>query len=109
MRSDQLIAASLDESVLHYARCAKKAGLDGVVCSVHEAAAIGDACGQDFLRVTPGIRPENADSGDQKRIATPAQAKQQGSTHIVVGRAITGTANPVESYREIIEEWGGQG
>ena len=109
MRSDQLIAASLDESVLHYARCAKKAGLDGVVCSVHEAAAIGDACGQDFLRVTPGIRPENADSGDQKRIATPAQAKQQGSTHIVVGRAITGTANPVESYREILEEWGGQG
>lgn len=108
MRSDQLITASLNESVLHYARCAKQAGLDGVVCSVHEAAAIGEACGEDFLRVTPGIRPANAASGDQKRIATPAQARQEGSTHIVVGRAITRTESPVDSYREIKEEWSGQ-
>lgn len=108
MQSDQLIVASLDESVLHYAKCAKQAGLDGVVCSVHEASAIGAACGQDFLRVTPGIRPANADSGDQKRVATPAQAREQGSTHIVVGRAITGSVNPVESYREITKEWSGQ-
>ncbi|HSI67700.1 MAG TPA: orotidine-5'-phosphate decarboxylase [Planococcus sp. (in: firmicutes)] len=108
MQSDQLIVASLDESVLHYAKCAKQAGLDGVVCSVHEASSIGAACGQDFLRVTPGIRPANADSGDQKRVATPAQAREQGSTHIVVGRAITGSVNPVESYREITKEWSGQ-
>lgn len=107
MREDQLIYVSLEESVIHYAKRAKKAGLDGVVCSVHEAKAIGEACGNEFLRVTPGIRPAATAADDQKRVATPGTARTQGSTHIVVGRAITKSANPAASYDEINKEWSG--
>ena len=107
MHSDQLIGVSLHESVLHYAKKAKQADLDGVVCSVLEAAAIGEACGESFMRVTPGIRPAEAAADDQKRIATPHQAKLQGSTHIVVGRAITKSENPAASYSQIKNEWSG--
>ena len=107
MQQEQLISVSLKESVLHYAKLAKQAGLDGVVCSVHEAEAIGNACGEDFLRVTPGIRPASSESHDQKRIATPYDAKMQGSTHIVVGRAITRSENPQKSYDYINGEWSG--
>ncbi|MDE4086323.1 orotidine-5'-phosphate decarboxylase [Planococcus maritimus] len=108
MQQEQLIAVSLEESVLHYAKLAKQAGLDGVVCSVHEAKAIGEACGEEFLRVTPGIRPAASESHDQKRIATPGDAKTQGSTHIVVGRAITRSENPQKSYDYINGEWSGR-
>ncbi|WP_341961489.1 orotidine-5'-phosphate decarboxylase [Planococcus maritimus] len=108
MQKEQLISVSLEDSVLHYAQLAKQAGLDGVVCSVHEAKAIGEACGEDFLRVTPGIRPAAAESHDQKRIATPSDAKTQGSTHIVVGRAITRSENPQKSYDYINREWSGR-
>ncbi|WP_084245034.1 orotidine-5'-phosphate decarboxylase [Planomicrobium okeanokoites] len=108
MQREQLISASLEESVVHYARLADEAGLDGVVCSVHEAEAIGDACGEEFLRVTPGIRPAQSSVDDQKRVATPAEASRQGSTHIVVGRAITKAANPQDSYNQIRAEWSGQ-
>lgn len=108
MQREQLISASLEESVVHYARLADDAGLDGVVCSVHEAEAIGDACGEEFLRVTPGIRPAQSSVDDQKRVATPAEASRQGSTHIVVGRAITKAANPQDSYNQIRAEWSGQ-
>lgn len=108
MHEDQLIYVSLEESVLHYAKRAMHAGLDGVVCSVHEAQAIGDTCGQDFLRVTPGIRPAQVAADDQKRVATPAQAQAQGATHIVVGRAITKAENPADSYSQIKAEWSGQ-
>ncbi|MDJ0330763.1 MULTISPECIES: orotidine-5'-phosphate decarboxylase [Planococcus] len=108
MHEDQLIYVSLEESVLHYAKRAMQAGLDGVVCSVLEAQAIGDACGQEFLRVTPGIRPAGVLANDQKRIATPAQAREKGSSHIVVGRAITKADNPSESYSQIATEWSGQ-
>lgn len=107
MHSDQLIHASLHESVLHYAKKAKQAGLDGVVCSVLEAEAIQDTCGDEFMRVTPGIRPAGAAADDQKRIATPLQARKQGATHIVVGRAITKAENPIDSYSEIEKEWSG--
>ncbi|KAA0958384.1 orotidine-5'-phosphate decarboxylase [Planococcus sp. ANT_H30] len=107
MHEDQLIYVSLEESVLHYAKRAMQAGLDGVVCSVLEAQAIGDACGQEFLRVTPGIRPAGVLADDQKRIATPAQAREKGSSHIVVGRAITKADNPSESYSQIATEWSG--
>jgi orotidine-5'-phosphate decarboxylase len=107
MHSDQLIPVSLEESVLHYAKLAKQAGLDGVVCSVLEAEAIGAACGKEFLRVTPGIRPADVSADDQKRVATPEQARQKGSTHIVVGRAITKSENPALSYRYIKNEWSG--
>ncbi|MGI2327269.1 orotidine-5'-phosphate decarboxylase [Planococcus sp. YIM B11945] len=105
MHSDQLIAASLEESVLHYAKRAHVAGLDGVVCSVHEARAIGEACGEEFLRVTPGIRPANVSADDQKRVATPKEARKNGSTHIVVGRAITKATDPAVSYGQINNEW----
>ncbi|WKA53571.1 orotidine-5'-phosphate decarboxylase [Planococcus shixiaomingii] len=105
MQSDQLIPVSLTESVLHYAKLAKQAGLAGVVCSVLEAEAIGATCGEDFLRVTPGIRPADVSADDQKRIATPEQARLQGATHIVVGRAITKSVNPAQSYQQIKNEW----
>ncbi|MFD1031043.1 orotidine-5'-phosphate decarboxylase [Metaplanococcus flavidus] len=108
MQKEQLINATLEDSVVHYARLADEAGLDGVVCSVHEAEAIGDACGEEFLRVTPGIRPAQVSVDDQRRVATPAQARAQGSTHIVVGRAITKAADPKDSYRQIAAEWRGE-
>ncbi len=108
MHEDQWIYVSLEESVLHYAKRAMQAGLDGVVCSVLEAQAIRDACGQEFLRVTPGIRPAAVSADDQKRIATPAQAHEKGSSHIVVGRAITKADNPSESYAQIAAEWSGK-
>lgn len=108
MHEDQLIYVSLEESVLHYAKQAKRAGLDGVVCSVLESSAISRACGEEFLKVTPGIRLAESEADDQKRVATPAAAKQQGSTHIVVGRAITKAENPAAAYSQIKTEWSGQ-
>lgn len=105
MQSDQLIPVSLEESVLHYANLAKQAELDGVVCSVLEAKAIGAACGEEFLRITPGIRPADVSADDQKRVATPEQARRNGSTHIVVGRAITKSEKPADSYQYIKKEW----
>ena len=80
---------------------AKAAGLDGVVCSVHEARAIHAACGDDFLTVTPGIRLADDSKDDQKRVATPAFAKAEGCDYIVVGRSITKSADPAKTYREI--------
>lgn len=108
MHEDQLVYVSLEESVLHYAKRAMQAGLDGVVCSVLEAEAITKVCGPDFLLVTPGIRPASVSADDQKRVATPAEAQAKGSTHIVVGRAITKSENPSESYAQITTEWSGQ-
>lgn len=105
MQEEQKIALSLKESVLQYAQLTKQAGLQGVVCSVHEAQAIREACGDDFLRVTPGIRMPGGDSHDQQRIATPDGAKKDGSSLIVVGRAITGAVNPVKAYQEVCNLW----
>ncbi len=105
MQEEQKIILSLQQSVLHYAQLTKQAGLNGVVCSVHEARAIRDACGEDFLRVTPGIRMLGGQVHDQKRIATPDGARQDGSSLIVVGRAITGAANPVLAYQEVCQLW----
>jgi orotidine-5'-phosphate decarboxylase len=105
MQREQAIQLTLNESVLHYAKLSKQAGLDGVVCSVHEARAIADVCGEDFLRVTPGIRMIGGAAHDQKRIATPDGAKQDGSSLIVVGRAITGASNPVQAYEEVVQLW----
>lgn len=90
------------DTVVRYAKNAKEAGLDGVVCSVHEAKAIREACGPDFVTVTPGIRLASDNVNDQKRVATPAYAKEQGAHMIVVGRSITGSTNPKETY-ELIE------
>lgn len=105
VRDEQLIAVSLEESVINYAKLAKKAGLDGVVSSVWEASLIRENCGEDFLKVTPGIRLESDEVGDQKRVATPSVAASEGSTHIVVGRSITKATNPVEVYNLIKEQF----
>ena len=83
---------------------AKKAGLDGVVASPQEAAAIREACGPDFLIVTPGVRPAGASIDDQSRIATPASALQNGATHLVVGRPIRAAENPKAAAEAIIKE-----
>ena len=105
MQQEQKIALTLNESVLHYAQLTKQAGLNGVVCSVHEANAIREVCGEDFLRVTPGIRMLGGEAHDQKRIATPDGAKKDGSSLIVVGRAITGAENPVFAYKQVCQLW----
>lgn len=100
MQKEQLIKESLLASVLNYAQLAKSAGIDGVVSSVHEVLAITEKCGANFLKVTPGIRLATNEVGDQKRVATPEVAKENGSTHIVVGRPIAKAENPLASYLE---------
>ncbi len=107
MENDLLIYEPIDKVVMHYAENAKKAGLDGVVCSPLEAGKVHKACGSSFLTVTPGIRLADGDVGDQKRVMTPAEAKQIGSDYIVVGRPITGAADPVKAYNRCLEEFVG--
>lgn len=107
MQQEQQIPLTLEASVKNYAQLAKAAGLDGVVCSVYEAAMIGDSCGEDFLRVTPGIRLAGGEAHDQKRVATPDSARKDGSTHIVVGRAITQATQPREAYQAVKNLWEG--
>ncbi len=107
MERDLLIEKPLDEVVMHYAENAKKAGLDGVVCSPLEAGKVHARCGGSFLTVTPGIRFADSEVGDQKRITTPAQARTNGSDYIVVGRPVTAAADPVAAYRRCIEEFVG--
>lgn len=97
-------AIQIKSAVVRYAKLAKKAGLDGVVASAQEAALIRQACGDDFLIVTPGIRPAGSDVNDQSRIATPASALKDGSTHLVIGRPIYASADPKAAALKIIEE-----
>ena len=99
---------SLQESVVHYAKKTAEAGLDGVVCSAHEVAKIKEATNEDFVCLTPGIRPAGAAVGDQKRVMTPADARQIGSDYIVVGRPITQADDPVAAYHDIKVQWNGQ-
>lgn len=108
MHREQKITTTLEESVLNYAKLAMESGLDGVVCSVLEAKAIEKVCGKEFLKVTPGIRLSGGALHDQKRVATPSFAKENGSTHIVVGRAITQANDVVEAYHIVQSTWGGQ-
>ena len=105
MENDLMIHAPIDEVVMHYAACAADSGLDGVVCSPLEAAKVHERCGRDFITVTPGVRFADGDIGDQKRVMTPAAAKEIGSDYIVVGRPITAAADPVAAYRRCIEEF----
>ena len=107
MTADLLIDHPIDEVVLHYASNAKKAGLDGIVCSPLEAGKVHDTCGADFLTITPGVRFADGEIGDQVRVMTPAQAKEIGSDYIVVGRPITGAADPVAAYRRCMAEFVG--
>lgn len=105
MHHDQLIQVPLEESVIHYAQCAKEAGLDGVVSSALEVSAIKEKTRTDFVCLTPGIRPEGTVAQDQTRIVTPAKAHEIGSTFIVVGRPITQAKDPYKAYQIIKEEW----
>ena len=107
MQEELLISAPIDETVMHYAANAEKAGLDGVVCSPMEAGKVHETCGKQFLTVTPGIRFADGDKGDQVRVTTPAQAKEIGSDYIVVGRPITAAADPVAAYERCVAEFVG--
>ncbi len=105
MRNELLIERPVDEVVMHYAKNAADAGLDGVVCSPLEAGKVKSVCGNAFLTVTPGVRFADGDAGDQKRVTTPAKAKEIGSDYIVVGRPITAAENPVEAYKRCVKEF----
>ena len=105
MERDILIREPIDEVVMHYAKTAKNAGLDGIVCSPLEAGKVHDACGKAFLTITPGVRFADGEVGDQKRVMTPAQAKEIGSDYIVVGRPITAAADPVAAYERCVAEF----
>ncbi len=105
MENDLLIKEPIAEVVMHYASCAKEAGLDGVVCSPLEAGKVHERCGSGFVTVTPGVRFADGDIGDQKRVMTPAEAKRIGSDYIVVGRPITAAADPVAAYERCVNEF----
>lgn len=105
MEKDLLIKEPIDQVVMHYAKTAKNAGLDGIVCSPLEAGKVHDSCGQNFLTITPGVRFADGDIGDQKRVMTPAEAKRIGSDYIVVGRPITAAADPVAAYERCVREF----
>ena len=105
MENDLLIHELIDKVVMHYAANAKRAGLDGVVCSPLEAGKVHDTCGKDFVTVTPGVRFADGDIGDQKRVMTPAEAKKIGSDYIVVGRPITAAEGPVAAYKRCVAEF----
>ena len=94
----------IKEQVVRLAKLAKEAGLDGVVSSPQEAKAIRTACGEDFLLVTPGVRPAGSSLDDQSRVATPAKALQDGATHLVIGRPIRAAKDPVVAAKNILEE-----
>ena len=105
MQRELLINAPITDTVAHYARNAKEAGLRGVVCSPLEASLVKEACGRDFITVTPGIRFADGDVGDQKRIMTPALARETGTEFIVVGRPITQAADVVAAYRRVCKDF----
>lgn len=107
MREELLIDEHIDRVVMHYAMNAKKAGLDGVVCSPLEAKKVHEICGHRFVTVTPGVRFADGDIGDQVRVMTPAQAKEIGSDYIVVGRPVTQASDPVAAYRRCVAEFVG--
>ncbi len=105
MEKDLLIEKPIQEVVMHYAKNALSAGLDGVVCSPQEAEKVHSACGKNFITVTPGVRFADGDIGDQKRVMTPEEAKKIGSDYIVVGRPITAASDPVAAYERCIREF----
>ena len=105
LHNELLIDKPMAEVVRQYALNAKTAGLDGVVCSAFEAADIHAACGDDFITVTPGIRFEDSSADDQKRVMTPAKAREAGADYIVVGRPITAAERPIDAYTRCKEEF----
>ena len=107
LENDLMIHAPMEEVVMHYAETARKAGLDGVVCSPLEAGKVHKVCGSNFLTVTPGVRFAGGEVGDQKRVMTPAAAREIGSDYIVVGRPITAAPDPVAAYERCVAEFCG--
>lgn len=107
MEEELLINEKIDKVVMHYAENSKLAGLDGVVCSPLEAGKVKEVCGNEFLTITPGVRFETDDVGDQVRVTTPKKAKEIGSDYIVVGRPITKAENPVEAYKKCVADFCG--
>lgn len=105
MHNELLINASINDTIVKYAKNAKEAGLDGVVCSPLEAGMVKDACSKDFITVTPGVRFADGEVGDQVRVTTPEKAKKIGSDYIVVGRPITQADDPVAAYRRCCKEF----
>lgn len=105
LHNQLLVSESMEKTIAHYARNAREAGLDGVVCSPLEASVVKEACGEDFMAVTPGIRYPDAAKDDQNRITSPARAREIGSDFIVVGRPITAAADPVAAYRRCVEDF----
>jgi len=108
MRAELLIDHPLENVVAHYAANTRDAGLDGIVCSPLEAGKVHETCGDDFLTITPGIRFATDSKGDQKRVTTPADARDLGSDYIVVGRFMTGAADPVAAYRQALTDFLGE-
>ena len=107
MKRDLLINEKIDNVVMHYAKNAKIAGLDGVVCSPLDPGTVKDTCGIEFFTVTPGVRFADGDVGDQVRVTTPEKAKEIGSDYIVVGRPITQADDPVSAYKRCVMEFVG--
>ena len=105
MQQELLIGAGINDTIVKYAQNAREAGLDGVVCSPLEAAMVKQACGPQFLTVTPGIRFADASKDDQVRITTPARAREIGSDYIVVGRPVTAAPDPVAAYERCLKEF----
>ena len=105
MQRELLIGASINDTIVKYAENAKAAGLDGVVCSPLEAAMVKEACGTEFMTVTPGVRFADGDVGDQVRVTTPERAREIGSDFIVVGRPITAADDPVAAYERCMREF----
>ena len=105
IQRELLIGAGINDTIVKYAQNAREAGLDGVVCSPLEAAMVKDACGPQFLTVTPGIRFADAAADDQVRITTPARAREIGSDYIVVGRPVTAAPDPVAAYDRCVREF----
>ena len=105
MKDELLIDRPLNEVVMHYAKNAREAGLDGVVCSPLESPVVHGGCGKGFITVTPGVRFSDNATGDQVRVTTPERAKELGSDYIVVGRPITAAEDPVAAYRRCLAEF----
>ncbi len=108
MQNELLINASINDTIVKYAENTKAAGLDGVVCSPLEAAMVKEACGKEFMTITPGVRFADGDIGDQVRVTTPAKAREIGSDFIVVGRPITAADDPVAAYERCLKEFVGE-
>lgn len=105
LTNELTIQSDIENTAEHLAVMARENGADGVVCSANEAGRIKQACGQEFLTVTPGIRLLGSSANDQARIATPAFARQNGADYLVIGRTVTKAEDPKQAYQQVVEEW----